>query len=349
MKRIQASTILLLLLLLLLSISQGRSQQPLGDPVFAPYRERVDVYVEAALTALAHEQLRTGYFNGRYGDETGTVGLVGMAYLAKGHVPGQGRYQHVINRCIDCILASATGRGLLTSPQRGSSVMYSHCISTLFLSEVSGMVDSARQVEINRKLPRALRLILDAQAVVKGARDRGGWRYQPDSTDSDLSVAGWAVMALRSAKSNGAPVPDRSVKEAIDYVKRCYSRGKFAYTAGSSGTSSLRGVGVLCLELFGLHGSEALNLVGDNILENPILTKPYSTYYEAQAMFQLGGKYWSGYAEKLYPFFLESARGAQLMSESRAVYERALIVLALSVPYRQLPIYQRDESASVPP
>lgn len=329
----------LLIVFALWSVCASALAQVLGDPVFAPYRERVDVWVENELEALAREQKSDGYFDGQYGTETGTVSLVGMAFLAKGHLPGQGVYGNNVNRAIDCILAKNEPNGLLATPSGGSGVMYSHSISTLFLSEVSGMVDGARQIKINEKLPRALRLLLDAQSITKPARHQGGWRYQPGSADSDLSVAGWAVMSLRSAKSNGAPVPDRSVEAAIDYVKHCYVNGSFAYMPGSRGRGTLDGVGVLCLELSGMHGSKLLAQVGDSILENPHLHTPYSLYYEAQAMFQLGGRHWKGYADKLYPLYLDREPPRR-----RAVYERALILLALSVPYRQLPIYQRDET-----
>ena len=40
--------------------------------------------------------------------------------------------------------------------------------------------------------------------VEKKPQHQGGWRYQPHSRDSDLSLTGWAVMALRSARLNGA-------------------------------------------------------------------------------------------------------------------------------------------------
>src|SRR4029079_10081412 len=99
--------------------------------------------------------------------------------------------------CIRYVLATESKNGYLGV--RGGK-MYEHGIAALFLSEVSGMVDPARQQRIDVMLPRALKVILDAQAVPKTeAIDSGGWRYEPDSKDSDMSVTGWCLMALRSA------------------------------------------------------------------------------------------------------------------------------------------------------
>ena len=54
---------------------------------------------------------------------------------------------------------------------------------------------------------------LDAQARQKRDElDRGGWRYQPDSGDSDMSCSGWALMALRSVR--------RDANEAVKTLEK---------------------------------------------------------------------------------------------------------------------------------
>ena len=54
--------------------------------------------------------------------------------------------------------------------------------------------------------------------------DRGGWRYAQKQHDaeSDLSLTGWQVMFLRSAKNAGFEVPSKPIDEATDYVLRCF-------------------------------------------------------------------------------------------------------------------------------
>ena len=55
--------------------------------------------------------------------------------------------------------------------------------------------------------------------------DEGGWRYinDYDQSDSDLSVTGWHLMFLRSARTRGF-TSDRAITDAVAYVRRTFSR-----------------------------------------------------------------------------------------------------------------------------
>ncbi|MCE9546556.1 MAG: prenyltransferase, partial [Planctomycetia bacterium] len=186
------------------------------SPRLAPFRQSVDRAVDLALLFLARAQADNpagdGSFADVHGQTNAVAGLSGMAFLAKGYRPGAAPYGNNINRAIDYILATPTKNGYLGV--RGGK-MYEHSIATLFLSEVSGMVDPERQRRIDVVMPRALKIILDAQQAPKQkAENSGGWRYDPDSRDSDMSVTGWCLMALRSARLNGAPVPNKAIDDA---------------------------------------------------------------------------------------------------------------------------------------
>lgn len=111
---------------------------------------------------------------------------------------------------------------------------------------------------MKRALERAIRLILESQAYEKDRRHAGGWRYQVDSRDSDLSVTGWQVMALRAAKDIGCDVPAEAIDKAVEYVKNCSTADKrgFGYQPGSGATPTLTGVGISCLEVCGAHDTE---------------------------------------------------------------------------------------------
>ena len=324
------------------------------DPIFAEWKSRADPSIEAALDYLARTQNADGSYPSRFGDSTGIPALVGMAFLSKGHLPTGQEYGATINRCIDFVLANQKETGVLEKGNGGSGPMYAHNIATLFLSEVSGQVDPSRQEKIDEVLPRALKLILEAQKVKKRREsDEGGWRYHPGSTDSDTSCSGWALMALRSAKLNGAAVPDDAIQAAVDYLKRHQSKetGSFGYTNTSSNSETLTGMGLLCLELSGLHNSPESIKAADYVMGS-FRTIPgnkhefYGNYYNAQGMFQLGGRYWSEYANWMYETYLarQSADGSWDSKDGGNTYGTAIMVLAFTVPYRQLPIYQRDET-----
>lgn len=339
-----------LLLSLTLGITSARGDEE--SPALAPFNARIEESVERALDYLAKQQRDDNLFPGQYGDTTAVPALVGMAFLSKGYSPGLGPYGETINRCIDLVLANEQQRDGKPSGyivRTGGCKMYAHCISTLFLSEVSGMVDPERQAKIDELLPRALQLIVDAAAIEKDQQFRGGWRYDPDSRDADLSLTGWAIMALRSARLNGAQVPDQTIRGAVEFIFRCKDpntngeRG-FGYQPNQSDNAAMTGVAILCLSLTGQHENAALTRAGDWLLNQNVNGNWggghffYCNYYCTQAMFQLKGNYWEQWALKFY----ENALSHQQEDGSWGdPYQTAMTVLALTVSYRQLPVYQR--------
>lgn len=340
-------------LLLLPVLLAARANAQLVDTVFSQYQTQVERSVDRGLAYLAAAQREDGTFAGTYGKSTGIISLVGMTFLSKGHLPGSGKYGATLNRCIDYVLASQKANGLLVLQDAGHGPMYAHNISTLFLSEVSGMVDPSRQASLHVALAHATKLLLDAQAIPKGVKNRGGWRYHPDSTDSDLSCSGWAFMALKSARLNGARVPDTAIESAVSYVLRNHDKaaGTFGYTDTKTHAETLTGCGILCLELAGFHGADHLSRAGDYVLATMDTLaardqKYYANYYSAQAMFQLGGSYWERYAKWMYHHYLpkQAPDGSWKGTKYGTAYTTSMVLLSFTVPYRQLPIYQRDET-----
>ncbi len=320
--------------------------------VLVKYRARVDQAVDRGLRFLARNQVKNpaqdGSFTGQHGKTNAVAGLAGMAFLSKGYTPAAGPYSESIRKCIDYILSTPANNGYLGVRQ---DQMYGHAIATLFLSEVSGMVGPERQKRIDAILPKALKVIVTAQGVNKAPTNAGGWRYKPNSTSSDLSVTGWNMMALRSARLNGAPVPVDAIRKAVKYIDGCRDKasGGFAYSQGGAGSPAMTAVGLLCRELAGHHGDDANLKAGEFLLKAtrgkvfmPKGRSPYSTYYASQAMFQLGGRYWDQFAVSMYEYLLprQRANGSWRPMASRA-YATAMYTLALGVSYRQLPIYQR--------
>lgn len=349
----------LLIGVMALLIGFGSGTLTLADTAsssLARYDKAVDQSVDRALEFLAQNQLADGSFRSNLKGNTGVTSLCIMAFLAKGHTPGNGPYGQIINNGLDFVLSQVQKNGMILSmaSSRSHGPMYSHCISTLLLSEVSGMVSPARQKRIDHILPKALQLILNAQAVRKDSRHAGGWRYQPHSRDSDISVTAWAVMALRSGKNNDAAIPKESIDQAVAYVLKCRTgSGGYSYQPGSSPGFARTGAGLLCLMLCGQHKHPATLLAGRYIL-NKLPQKLggshfyYGLYYTSQAMFQLGGDYWRKYAERMYALMLrfQNADGSWSVSSGTArqagpCYSTAMTVLAITVSYRQLPIYQR--------
>ncbi len=315
--------------------------------------DNVDLSIERGLAYLARVQNPDGSYKENYGDTGAISALAGMAFLAKGYTPGSGAYGETIFRCIDYVISAANDEGYFggKNPQNG---MYTHSICTLFLSEVSGMVDEERQKKIEQVLPKAVQLLLDAQNIKKSDRDKGGWRYTPKSSDSDLSCSGWALMALRSSRLNGGRVPGDAIQRAVEYVQRQYNQaeGSFMYQQGAQSYGvTLTGAGILCMELCGKHNDPAAVKAARYLMrvykELPNEgNRSYGMYYTAQGLFQMGGESWKVFEDWMYRTWIprQRADGSWREESGSSPYNTALMVLAFAVPYRQLPIYQRDET-----
>jgi len=322
--------------------------------------DAVDRAIANGLEYLARNQRENGSYPGQYGESAAVPALAGMAFLAKGCLPGGEPYGENIERAIDYILScadlrdSAPFRGYMGG--KGNGRMYAHAIATLFLSEASGMVDAKRQAKIDELLPLATKVILDAQNQRKDGNHLGGWRYEPNSHDSDLSCSGWALMALRSARLNGAPVPPEAIEKAVLYIKRAYreSDGTFGYQGANGGNANtLSGAAILCLELCGKH-LDPMSLKAAKYLQGvhtSILNagqQYYGLYYTAQGLFQIGGPIWKSFAAWMYDQYVPAQRADGSWggngNNGSDVFATAMTVLSLTVPYRMLPIYQRDET-----
>ena len=73
-------------------------------------------------------------------------------------------------------------------------------------------------------------MTIAAARVKKQGHARGGWRYNPNDGNSDLSLSGWQLMSLHAAQQVGIPVDEDVVKGAVEYAKRLTtSDGKVGY------------------------------------------------------------------------------------------------------------------------
>ena len=329
-------------------LSSAPAQLPTEHPssILERYGPRADRSIDRALDFIAARQLPNGSFEGTQGNTSAVVGLCGMAFLAQGHVPGHGKYGHTLNRCVDRLIRSQSKTGYLAKP-RGRP-MYSHLAGTLFLLEASGMVDATRQAKLDALLPKAVNIVVAAQKVPKPAKFKGGWRYHPGSGDSDLSCSGWGVMVLRAARMNGMRVPDQAIDDAIAYVRRheLGRRGRFVYQApGKRGSVTLTGVALTCILLAGYDDDALMRRASAFMLSEyekiPSLGHPYyGLYYASQAMYHMGGKAWETFAPWMYDYWI--SRQHPKTGGWIHPYQTAMVVLSFSLPYQQLPIYQRD-------
>jgi hypothetical protein len=250
--------------------------------------------------------------------------------------------------------------------KKDDSKMYGHGIVTLMLTEMLGMgADDAQDAKIQSGCRDGIDLIIRSQKIAKTELHRGGWRYQPDALDSDLSVSVWQLMALRSAKNDGMEVPSAAIDDAVEYLERSFTTpldrqgkpteplGGFSYTANQRNpTYTMTSAGLLALQVCGRYESPLVVAASDWLMANPPKWGDrfffYGTYYYAQGMHQRGGHYAKQAETLVKKLLLDKQQGngswiAQGGEETGpgTVYSTSLAILSLSVKYHYLPIYQR--------
>ncbi len=237
-----------------------------------------------------------------------------------------------------------------------TSRMYGHGIITLMLAEMIGMgVDDKMDKRLRDKCQAAIDLIIRSQGVNKREVDKGGWRYSPNSSDADLSVTVWQLMALRAAKNAGIQVPKDVIDDAIAYVKRCFidRHGAFSYEAQRDRVLfSTAAEGLLSMQVCGQYDAEEVRRSADYLLKSQVKPETqwfyYGMYYYAQGMAQRGGEHEEHAKKKSTELLMSlqnrdgswSGRHGQ-EREAGEIYCTSMAVLSLSVHFNYLPIYRR--------
>jgi hypothetical protein len=295
--------------------------------------------VDKGLECLAKTQTPDGSWPDHYGKSPAVVGLVALAFMAHGEVPGRGKYKDVLDKAIDYVLKNAQDNGLIARP--GSQPMYDHGFATLALAEAYGM---SKRKDLEPVLLRAVRLIERTQNM------RGGWRYQPRPADDDITVTACQLMALRAARNAGVTVQSVVIRKGLDYIKSCSCPdGGFAYQPGGGSNKPRTGIALLLLQLLGESDSAAVDKAADYLLKNPLQPGEtyfyYGLYYCTQAMFQKGGEHWQFWRNLLMqavvPIQVADGSWPKRGSAGGETYATAMTILALEVEWKLLPIYQR--------
>jgi len=338
-----------------LSCLLARGEEPVetGAPPQAAQSDFVEITpkleesVDKALGWLAKNQSREGSWGsegsaGQY--PMAMTGLAGLAFLSAGCTPDRGKYGTNVTRAIEYCLKHQSNDGLIDSGQDGQQ-MYGHGFAMTFLGEAYGMSESSdTNTRIKNALTKAVRKTQQSQSV------NGGWYYSPNSGMDEGSVTVTQVQGLRSARNAGIDVPEKVMKNAIEYLHKSQNPdGGIRYSL-SGGTSSiaLTSAGAEVFMMAGQYNAKEAQRACEFLKKNldPRRTQGYhdvyTNFYGSQAMFQIGGDYWMHYFTLMRDRMLTSqgADGAW-RGDVGSTYSTAIGVLILCLPYRYLPIYQR--------
>ena len=236
------------------------------------------------------------------------------------------------------------------------------------LCEAYGMTQDP---DLHQPAQKAVDFILKSQEPRSG-----GWRYVPGE-ESDTSVTGWQLMALKSAEMAGLKVSAESLRRIgawLDLAEAPGESSRYVYNPqaldtpkqrdGRRASLAMTAEAMLMRMYLGRNRDDPTLLEGANYLkanlpevgtrEQP-LRNCYYWYYATQAMFQMRGEYWTAWNNRLRPLLAASQVQSgdwagswhpqqpvadRWGSAGGRIYVTAMHVLMLEVYYRHLPLFQ---------
>ena len=306
-----------------------------------------EAVINGALRYLVSQQQANGSWTaqGRKGDHpVAMTGYVLLAFLAAGNLPEEGDYARQVSTGMQFLLDSLQPDGTYRGVD-GSKYMYNHGIATLALAEMYGQT---RSPALRPKLERAIKLIVTTQSD-KG-NNKGGWRYRPFPGDADISVTVMQVVALRAAKNGGIEVPQQTIDDAIDYVRRCNTGGAgFAYQAGQKADGFARtGAAIYSLQVCGQYDDPLVAAGSEYLFEKNKPNTQWWTYgcnYASPAQYMIGGATWKRWYGLMHDELLRTVKKDGDLSywagDVGPVYCTAVHATILAMPWHYIPLYQR--------
>ena len=291
---------------------------------------------------------------GVYAD-SGVTGLVVLSFLGAGYTHEEGQYADNVKRALDWLIQQQQTNGYLGGKATRYDMMYCHAIAGFALAEAYGMQsDPDAFPELRDAVRGSVRLIAAMQ------NEDGGWRYGKGG-ESDMSMFGWQLMALKSAVNAGISVPEETRRGMTKFLqaRALGSRGGLAgYKLNERPTPAMTAEALFCRQMFNVRQSdaasqEAVGYLRQNLPRMAVYDE-YYWYYGTLAMFQYDGEPWKDWNLSLRDMLI----GLQRTSGPNAgswdpkgkwagiggrLYATALSTMSLEVYYRFLRIYQTDE------
>jgi len=356
--------------------TRGRWVERFGG---SPSAERA---VELGLDYLAREQFEDGRWSlhqspndhgaekvgfGQMSSDTAATGLALLSFFGAGYTHLGDKHRDTVRAGVDWLVERQKEDGDLFTGGSDYVWLYSHGIAAIALCEAYGMT---RDPNLREPAQRAIEFIVRAQH-----KTLGGWRYQP-GRESDTSVSGWQLMAMKSAQMAGLEIPEEAMARTAVWldIAQADSGARYSYNpyaadtprqrAGRAPNLAMTAEGLLMRMYLGWSGAdERLRAGADHLSRNPpefgsganSKRDAYYWYYATQVMFHLGGERWTAWNERLRPLLEKSQRQEGTLAGSWSpvgpvpdrwghaggrLYVTTMHLLMLEVYYRHLPLFQ---------
>ena len=300
------------------------------------------------------------------GTNNSTIAATAMGvlpFLAAGNTPTTGKYKRVVAQGINYLLDQGMETENGTSFHDGPGNMYAHGLATIAICETYAMLaprERARYRQLEYAAQEATRFIEYAQA------SDGGWRYTP-KMPGDTSVAGWQMMALKSAELASLEVSKTTLfgmRSFLRDVVALEDGARYAYMRDSSESLATDAIGLLCRLYLDWDVRNETLLKGAKRLADAdrSLGNPYYTYYASQLLHNVGGSVWNNWNREMREKLIKAQqmdgheRGSWFPNDADGhcqqggrLYATSLNCMVLEVYYRHMPLYQKMEASEAFP
>jgi len=298
--------------------------------------------------------------------DTAATGLVLLTYFGAGYTHLDEKHRDVVRRGVRWLIQHQKPDGDLFTGGSRVTHFYSQGIAAMALCEIYGMTQDP---DLREPAQKAVQYIIATQDP-----SGGGWRYEPRQ-ESDTSVTGWQLMAMKSAQMAGLDVPEEPFEKIRGWLVRVQSLerdGRYVYSPsyideernGRRPSLAMTAEGMLMQIYLGQRRDDPQLLLGADYLKTNLpamgtsdepLRNCYYWYYATAAMYQMQGPYWEAWNNRLGPLLKTSQVSRGPMAGSwhptepvrdawahvgGRVYVTAMHLLMLEVYYRYLPLFQ---------
>jgi hypothetical protein len=303
--------------------------------------------------------------------ETGATTLALLAFLGAGHTHVAGDHRQTVKRGLDWLVRNQREDGNFHDRYDlgHQSTYYAHAQAMIILCESILLTGDE---SLREPTSKGLEYLLAGQNPTQG-----GWRYRPatELTVGDLSVTGWALMALHTARAAGFEFPESHFLRAGVFLESVSEKQgtRFKYMPSDppeSVTLTMTAEGLLSRQYLGASPDSLSMKSGSGWLLSSV-NEPqwkegrrnvYEWYYTAQTLHNLGGDDWYLWYQTVARQIVRAqtksgstkagkdVRGSwdpispagayhEYAAQAGRLYITAMCVLILETPYRHAPIY----------